>query len=210
MIDKFDIVIAGVGGQGTILASKLIGRAAILSGLAVRGSELLGLSQRGGAVTSHVRIGRLAESPLIMEGSADLLLGFEPAEALRQLPYLARSGVIVSNRRPTIPNMVSMGQSKYPSLDEVLRIFRGHARTLMFDATGLALKAGSPLALNAVMLGAMVGTGVTPIEASTMLKAIEAVVKPATLVFNRLGFQLGLEEASRAFESLPVSVEVDT
>lgn len=95
-----NILLCGVGGQGTVLASKLIAYAAMKQGLAVRTSETIGMAQRGGCVVSHVRIGRMIDSPLVPRGSADLLLGFEPGETVRCLPYLRQGGtVIVSSPR---------------------------------------------------------------------------------------------------------------
>lgn len=199
-MEKFDIIIAGVGGQGTMLTAKILGEAAILSGLQARGSELLGMSQRGGAVWSHIRIGSDAEAPLIMEGTGDLLLGFEFSEALRRLNFLSRNGQLIVNIRPIVPYMVSMGRSRYPSAEQALRIFQNHAFTLAFDATELAEKAGSSITVNTVMLGAFAALGVGPLAPEKLRQAIEQSVKPATVVANRRAFQLGFETARRLTE----------
>lgn len=196
-MEKFDIIVAGVGGQGTMLAAKILGEAAILSGLRARGSELLGMSQRGGAVWSHIRIGSDVEGPLIMEGAGDLLLGFEFSEALRRLNFLSRNGLLIVNTRPVIPYMVSMGKSRYPSLDQALQIFQNYAFTVAFDATELAERAGSSITVNTVMLGAFAALGIGPISPEKLLEAIERSVKPATMSANRRAYQLGFDAARR-------------
>jgi len=200
-VERFDVVIAGVGGQGTILASRIIGRAAVLAGLKVRGSELLGMSQRGGAVYSHVRFGTKVEAPIIPEGAAHMLLSFEPSEGLRYLHYLSKNSLILVNTKPIIPQTASAGLSKYPDLEHVMQHYRNYALTIALDATALALQAGNPIAANSVMLGAMVGTGRFPLSTELMLRAIEEAVRKSLADVNKKAFLLGLEKAKQLIES---------
>jgi len=196
-VERFDIVIAGVGGQGTILASRIIGRAAVIAGLKVRGSELLGMSQRGGAVYSHVRFGTRVEAPIIPEGAAHMLLTFEPAEGLRYLHYLSRNSLILVNTKPIIPQTVSSGLSRYPDLQHILQHYRSFTATIALDATQLAIQAGNPITTNSVMLGAMVGTGRFPLSTEVMLQAIEETVRKSLHDVNRKAFFLGFEKAKQ-------------
>jgi len=106
---KTNILLCGVGGQGTILASKLIAEAAMRRGFAVRTAETIGMAQRGGCVASHVRIGHEIHSPLIPNASADLIIGFEPAEAIRALPYLKKDGAVVASRKRIQPVTAALG-----------------------------------------------------------------------------------------------------
>ena len=108
-----NIILCGVGGQGTILASRLIAAAAMAGGFPIRTAETIGMAQRGGSVFSHIRIGEGCASPLIARGEADLIIGFEPGEAVRQLPYLKKGGTVVTSMRPVIPVSAMMGQFPY-------------------------------------------------------------------------------------------------
>ncbi|MEM3387607.1 MAG: indolepyruvate ferredoxin oxidoreductase subunit beta [Nitrososphaerales archaeon] len=200
-VERFDVVIAGVGGQGTILASRIIGRAAVIAGLKVRGSELLGMSQRGGAVYSHVRFGTKVEAPIIPEGAAHILLSFEPAEGLRYLHYLSKNSLILVNTKPIIPQTVSSGLSKYPELEHILQHYRSYATTITLDATALAIQAGNPIATNSAMIGAMVGSGRFPLPAEVMLQAIEESVRKSLFDVNKKAFYLGFEKAKQLLES---------
>lgn len=200
-VERFDVVIAGVGGQGTILASRIIGRAAVIAGLKVRGSELLGMSQRGGAVYSHIRFGTKVEAPIIPEGAAQILLSFEPSEGLRYLHYLSKDSLILVNTKPIIPQTVSSGLSKYPDLEHVMQHYRSFTTTLALDATSLAIQAGNPIATNSVMIGAMVGSGRFPLPAAVMLKAIEESVRKSLVEVNSKAFQLGFEKAKQILAS---------
>jgi indolepyruvate ferredoxin oxidoreductase beta subunit len=203
-VERFDIVIAGVGGQGTILASRIIGRAAVIAGLKVRGSELLGMSQRGGAVFSHVRFGTKVEAPIIPKGAAHMLLAFEPAEGLRYLHYLSRNSLILVNTKPIIPQTVSAGLSKYPDLQQILQYYRSFATTIALDATQLAIQAGNPITTNSVMLGAMVGTGRFPLSSEIMRQAIEETVRKSLLDVNKKAFFLGFEKAKQLMNETQV------
>jgi indolepyruvate ferredoxin oxidoreductase beta subunit len=198
MIEEFNIILAGVGGQGTLLASNILGTAAIMAGLNVRGSEALGMSQRGGAVVGHLRIGSAVYGPLVPDGKGDVLVGFEPSETLRNVTYLSKDGLIIVNTRPIVPHMVSIGLSVYPSTDEILGKLEQYARVVAFNATELAEKAGGVIAVNTVMIGALAGSGRLPIKSELILKAIERCVPKGTVAMNQKAFELGYDEILKA------------
>jgi len=146
---KADIILAGVGGQGILSIATVLGEAALADGLTIKQAETHGMSQRGGAVYSHMRISdQPVYSDLIPGGSADLILSVEPMESLRYLPYLSETGYLVTNITPfeNIPN--------YPELDKILAEIRRHPRFIAIDADTIAKEAGSARASNMVMLGA--------------------------------------------------------
>jgi indolepyruvate ferredoxin oxidoreductase beta subunit len=148
------VLIVGVGGQGTLLASKLLGNALVAQGFDVKVSEVHGMSQRGGSVITYVRYGDKVHSPIVDEGEADFILSFEQLEAARYLPYLKKGGVIVTNTQQIDPMPVITGAMEYPQgLDEAIKA-KG-ATLLSIDALRLAEEAGSSKAVNVVLLGAM-------------------------------------------------------
>ena len=154
---SLNIVLAGVGGQGTLVAGKLLGKLASRLGLDVKVSEVHGMSQRGGSVVTYVRIGRQVFSPVVEAGTADFILAFEELEALRWASLLRSGGVLLINTARTIPLPVAMGLSSYP--DQIVAELEAKAgqkaRVVAFDALGLARQAGSARAVNLVMLGAL-------------------------------------------------------
>ncbi len=148
------MVIAGVGGQGVITATTIIGYAALKSGLNAISSEVHGMAQRGGIVTVDMRIGT-KRSPLIGKGEADIILGFEPVEAYRAMEKLKKNGIMIVSTNPIIPFTVGIGVEKYPDLKELLNDMRKKIeRVVEIDALSLAKKAGNPSGLNMVMIGA--------------------------------------------------------
>ena len=169
------IVLCGVGGQGTILASKLLAAAAMAKGLPVKTAETIGMAQRGGSVFSHVRIGDGAASPLIGRGRADLIIAFEPAEAVRQLPYLREGGTVVVSTRPIIPVSATIGGPAY-DLAAVMAYLRERVgeKLVVVDADAAAEALGSAKCLNVVLLGAAVRTGVLALTADDVRSAIAA------------------------------------
>jgi indolepyruvate ferredoxin oxidoreductase beta subunit len=184
-----DVVVVGVGGQGVILISEIIGRAAMLAGLSVRGVETHGMAQRGGSVINHIRVG-CDYSAMISPGSADVLLAMEPAEALRYAHYLSPEGVALVNTRQVLPVTVTTGQATYPPLEEILAPLREVSSEVWpMDATGLATEAGSPQATNVVMLGAL--SKHLPIEEAILLEALSETVPAKFLEINRKAFELG-------------------
>jgi indolepyruvate ferredoxin oxidoreductase beta subunit len=153
-----NILLCGVGGQGTVLASRLIASAAMEKGLNVRTAETIGMAQRGGCVVSHVRTGSEIHSPLIPTGSADVIIGFEPAEAVRNLSFLKPGGTVVVNNRAIKPVTSSLGGSAYIGA-EMLDWLKANVKNLLVvDGDGICARLGSPKVLNTVLLAAAVKT----------------------------------------------------
>lgn len=187
-----DIVIVGVGGQGVILISDVIGRAAVKAGKPVRGAETHGMAQRGGSVINHTRIG-CRYSPMVSSGGADVLLALEPAEALRFAHFLSPEGVALVNTNPVLPVTVTTGKSRYPSLEEIISPLRSVCKEVKaMDATALAKGAGTAQAMNVVMLGAL--SKYIPLSEEMLMDAIREVVPPKYLDINRRAFDLGKAE----------------
>ncbi len=194
MIAEFNVLITGVGGQGVILMSQLLGQAAVVDGLKVRGSEVLGMAVRGGSVVSTIRIGSEVYGPLIPMGKCHLLIGMEPAEALRNIAYLSPSSLVILNLKRVVPFTVLQGKSKYPRLDEILeRLNMNSRRVIRLDAAQLALQAGSPISANMVMLGASFGTGRMPVKLETIKAAIQALFPARVAPVNIKAFDLGYQ-----------------
>jgi len=199
MVKEFNILLAGVGGQGVILMSELLGRSAIADGLKVRGSEILGMAVRGGSVTSIIRIGDDVYGPLIPQGKCDVLIGMEPSEGLRNASYLSRSVSVILNTTPIIPFTVSLGQSSYPSLDQILEKLNSAAgKVITLNAAEIAKAAGSLLSANIVMLGALFGTGLLPIKVSTIKEAVQARFPAKVAPINIKAFDLGYQVSQQA------------
>ncbi len=188
---RMDIVIAGVGGQGTVLASRVIAQAAMDAGLAVRTSETIGMAQREGNVTSHVRIGDPLYGALIPDGAADVLLGFEMAETVRWLHKLKKDGRVLANSARIIPVSVTSGRSTYDA-DSILDFLRSNTNNLtMLDATELAIRAGNYRATNTVLLGAMSTIPGLPFEAEGLLSALLATIPAKLRDINSRALELG-------------------
>lgn len=155
-----NIILCGVGGQGTVLASKLIAAAAMKKGLNVMSAETIGMAQRGGSVFSHVRIGEKLYSPMIAEKSADLIIGFEPGEAVRMLPFLKADGQMVVSRRAILPVTASLSESSYNGEEMVAYLKKYVPDLLIVDSEKACKEIGSPKVLNVLLLGAAVSGGV--------------------------------------------------
>lgn len=188
------IVITGVGGQGTLLASTVIGNAAVASGLKVRIAETFGMSQRGGSVVTHIRIGQGIYSPVTPVYSADLIIGFEPLEAYRNaLKYLKPGGVVILNLRPVYVN--DGGAFAYPPVEDIVALLQDMGgEVLALDATDLATKAGDAIMLNMVMLGA--AACYLPFDLDLLRSAVGSTVKK-DLASNLLAFDYGVTERSK-------------
>ena len=182
------VMIVGVGGQGTLLASRLLGAAMVAEGYDVKVSEVHGMSQPGGSVVTYVRYGEKVYSPIIEEGEADIVLAFEQLEAARYLPYLKKGGAVVVNTQKMDPMPVVTGSTTYPEglLEDMEK--KG-ARVLALDALSLAEEAGSAKAVNVVLIGAMAKS--LGGEQEVWLKAIEETVPAKFLEMNRKAFALG-------------------
>lgn len=184
-----NIVIVGVGGQGTLLASKVLGGMAVCKGLDVKLSEVHGMAQRGGSVITHVRMGEKVFAPLVSEREADFVLAFEHLEALRAEAFVKEGGVLIANTQRIMPMPVLTGQCAYP--DTPLR-----ARHVEVDAYALALQAGDSRSVNVVLLGVL--SRFLPWAEQDWLDAIEKVVPPKTLSVNDKAFRLGRRMAQDA------------
>jgi indolepyruvate ferredoxin oxidoreductase beta subunit len=199
MVKEFNILITGVGGQGVILMSELLGKAAVTDGLRVRGSEILGMAVRGGSVTSAIRIGEDVYGPLIPTGKCNTLVGMEPSEVLRNIAYLSKSSLVLLNTAVTVPFTVFLGESKYPSLEEMLeKLGKASGSIVQLDASKTAQEAGSRLATNIVMLGALFGTEQLPIKIATIKETIQARFPAKAAPVNIKAFDLGYETCRQA------------
>ena len=177
-----NVILAGVGGQGAVLASKLLARAAMGRGLPVKTAETIGMAQRGGSVFSHVRIGAGAHSPLIGRGRADAIVAFEPAEAVRQLPFLRAHGMVVTSDAPVVPVSAATGGPAYdlPAIMSYLRSAVGEKNLVVVDAAAAERTLGTAKALNVVLLGAAARAGALgPVTADDLADAVRATVRPA-------------------------------
>jgi indolepyruvate ferredoxin oxidoreductase, beta subunit len=154
-MNVFNIVIAGVGGQGVLMASKVLAESALAGGMDVKQNEVHGMAQRGGSVISFVRIGEEVFSPVVAPGTADILISFEPLEALRYLHYLGPKGKLVYNKGTINPSTVASGLATYPA-DVEEQIRKACPNALGIDALGIAKEAGNAKAVNMVMVGAVV------------------------------------------------------
>jgi len=182
------VIIVGVGGQGTLLASRLLGNAMMNEGYDVKVSEVHGMSQRGGSVVTYVRFGDKVFSPVIEQGEADIVLAFEQLEAARFLPWLKKDGTVVVNTQQIDPMSVVIGTAQYPQ-GLVESIKAQGAKVLAFNALSLAEQAGSVKAVNVVLIGAMAKH--LDLGKETWLKAIEETVPTKFLELNKKAFELG-------------------
>jgi indolepyruvate ferredoxin oxidoreductase, beta subunit len=189
------IFLTGVGGQGTLLASRLLGEAALAAGYNPMVSETHGMAQRGGIVVSTVILGDL-QSPLISPGEADILLGFEALEAFRALDRCHAHSLVIANTATMVPYPVAIGQAKYPSVEQMFqRLAEQVGALLAFDAGDLSRQAGSPLAVNMVLLGALAATESLPLTAQDLLSVIRTRTKEKFLASNLKAFELGAAAA---------------
>jgi indolepyruvate ferredoxin oxidoreductase beta subunit len=185
---KIDLLITGVGGQGAILASDIIGKAAVISGLPIRAAETHGMAQRGGSVVNHIRLGTGLGSMIPKKG-ADIMLALEPMEAVRYLDFLKDGGVIIVNTQPIIPVTVTSGIAKYPDVQEILDVLSEKYVVKAFNADELAYEAGSRLAMNVAMVGAV--SSYLPIPKEALLEGVKALVPQKTIEINVRAFEMG-------------------
>lgn len=183
-----NILIVGVGGQGTLLASKLMGKYFTEEGYDVKVSEVHGMSQRGGSVVTYVRFGSRVFSSVIEKGEADIILSFEQLESARWLPYLKKGGVLITGTQKIDPMPVIMGKAEYPE-NIIEKLCRNDIKVIPVDALDLALKAGSAKCANVVLLGAAVRF--LGIDRKSFSKIIETSVPPKTVEMNLRAFDYG-------------------
>lgn len=191
MNDVKSILIVGVGGQGTLLASRLLGNALLSRDYDVKVSEVHGMSQRGGSVVTYVRYGESVSSPIIEQGEADLILSFEALEAARFLPYLKKGGKIIVNTQQIDPMPVVTGNASYPE-DILGQIKALGVDVIAADALSLAEQAGSVKAVNVVLMGMLAKQ--TDIEKQVWLDTVEQTVPPKFLELNLKAFELGYDQ----------------
>ncbi len=190
------IVNVGVGGQGNLLASNLLGQAALEAGVPVVVSEIHGMAQRGGVVESAVLLGG-AKSPIVSDAEADIIVSFEPVETLRILNKAHKGTLVITNTRPLPPFTVAIGQAPYPKPDEAIKFIKKKVgRLVAFDGQELAEKAKNPLSLNMVLLGALFAVGELPVPVKTMKKMIKQNSKERFVEANLKAFDLGFQAAA--------------
>ena len=190
------VVFIGVGGQGNLLASRLLGEAALSLNIPAVVSEIHGMAQRGGIVESAVLLGDVT-SPIVSNAEADVLIGFEPVETLRALSKCNKDTIVITNTHPLPPFTVSVGQGVYPPVDEIMGLIHAKAgKVIALDGNAMAEEAGNPLSLNMVMLGALIGSGSIPVGAEDMKKTISTSTKKAFLESNLKAFDLGMKSAN--------------
>jgi indolepyruvate ferredoxin oxidoreductase beta subunit len=191
---EHNILIASVGGQGGITLSRILSTASMIQGLKVRVGETLGMAQRGGSVTSHVRIGEAVHGPMIPEGGADVLLCLEPAEALRVIKYMNKDSKVIVNTTPVIPVTVMINQTEYPPMDKILELLHETGAEIhTIDANRLAEDACSARSMNIVMIGAYLALNYGVLSNESITEALGSVLSPRYLDGNRKALKLGME-----------------
>ena len=180
-----NIILCGVGGQGTILASRLIATAAMNKDTPIKTAETIGMAQRGGSVFSHLRLGEGTNSPLIGKKEVDLIIGFEPGETVRQLPFLKPGGTVVVSSRPVMPVSAMIGQSSY-NASEMLEYLKANVENLVIvDADKAAEDLGSAKTLNVVLLGAALQSGELGLDEEDLIGAIKEKVPEKFFALNQ-------------------------
>ena len=193
---KYTVQIVGVGGQGVLMASMVLGNAAMEMGFQVAMSEVHGMAQRGGSVLSTLRFGDEVISPLEAVGNADMIMGFEPSETCRNIQLANRDSVILMNLDPVLPSMVAAGFEEYPDVSDLVdsvRVVNGHLVTI--DATSLAIKAGKAVVANAVMIGAVAALEGFPIPRDVLKDVLGKLVPEKFKELNLKAFDMGYEAA---------------
>jgi indolepyruvate ferredoxin oxidoreductase beta subunit len=173
-----DIVLCGVGGQGTVLASKLIAAAAMDKGLDVMSAETIGMAQKGGSVFSHLKVGRKVHTPMIARGTADIIIAFEPAEAVRMLPYLKEGGSVIVNSHAVKPVTSVLKDSGYDGSEMIGYLKENVENLTVIDCEKACREIGSPKVTNMVLLGAAVRSGVLDFTMDEITETMKRMVKP--------------------------------
>lgn len=185
----YNIIVCGVGGQGTLLASNLIAECALRAGFDVKKSEVHGMAQRGGSVVSHVRFGSMIYSPLVRKGEVDYILAFEQLEGLRWAEYIKPNGLVILNNQKIMPMSVTVGNSKYPeNIKEIIESLP--AKVLEVPALDIALEIGNPKCVNVVLLGVL-AKKLRVIEKSIWDDVILEKIPSKYLEINQTAFERG-------------------
>jgi indolepyruvate ferredoxin oxidoreductase beta subunit len=196
MEEPLNIIITGVGGQGNVIASQILGSAAVEDGFCVSIGETYGAAQRGGAVMSHVRLFKQNEyGSLIPQGGAHIILGFEPIECLRTLGSFGNKKTkVIVNPRPIYPIDVLAGMAKYPAVDDILRVIKELVSSIhVVEATELAKEAGDSIMQNVVMVGCLAGSGFTPVKIESVREVINMIFAEKRPEANLKAFELGVK-----------------
>jgi indolepyruvate ferredoxin oxidoreductase beta subunit len=190
------LIIVAVGGQGNLLATKVLGEAALMADIPVRMSEIHGMAQRGGVVESAMVFGD-ARSTIISDGEADVLVGFEPSETLRALNKCNPRTTVITNMATLPPITAAIGRGTYPDLDQLKQLIAAKTGGLItLDAAALARKAGNIMSVNIVLLGALCQTGILPLSDEMVRQAIQTRTKAAFVDINLKAFDLGFQAAA--------------
>ena len=192
MKQKTSVVLTGVGGQGVITATNILGKAAIKAKIKVYASEVHGMAQRGGSVYCTVRMGDVS-SPLVATGKADAIISLEPAEALRYIKYANKNTKIVVDINPVVPFTVAVGDYEYPDLKDIYNEISKFARLFKIDASKIAEDAGAIITKNIVMLGALSATRILPFDSNILLDTIIDNVPSQYQHINRKAFEGGMK-----------------
>ena len=197
MSSKTNIVLTGVGGQGVITATNILGKAAVNAKTNVYVSEIHGMAQRGGSVVCTVRMGDVS-GPLLATGTADVILSTEPVEALRNITYANKKTKVITGINPVIPFTVAVGGEKYPELEEVFKEINSRAELYKIDALKIAKESGATITKNIVMLGALAATGILPFESDILLKTILDNVPAKYKDINKKAFNGGIKAIKKS------------
>jgi indolepyruvate ferredoxin oxidoreductase beta subunit len=198
--DPLNVIVTGVGGQGNVLISQLLGKTLVKEGYHVTIGETYGASQRGGAVMSHVRISKREQyGPFIPEGEAHVIVGLEPVETMRVLAQYGNPDVmVIANSRPVYTMAVTTGMVEYPSNQEIESMLKELSRTAwLIDATTIALELGAPILTNIVMAGALIGSQALPLTPELLEAALRDSLPSDKLDLNLQAARRGLDEARR-------------
>jgi indolepyruvate ferredoxin oxidoreductase beta subunit len=190
---KYDVLIAGVGGQGVVLASRLLALAAMKAGFHVSTAETIGMSQREGSVSSHIRIGEEISGSLIPIGQADLILGLEPAETVRNLPFLREGGKVLVNTHAIPPASRPPGSPEYNPSALLTFLCANYPDILCSDFTELAAETGTYRAANVAMLGAAAGARVLPFSEETLKAVLDAEIPEKYRAVNKAAFERAMK-----------------
>lgn len=192
MSTKTSIVLSGVGGQGTITAANILGKAAVNAEVPVFASEVHGMAQRGGAVNCTVRMGAIS-GPLVAAGTADVILSLEPVEALRNIQYASKQTQVITDIHPVIPFTVSVGGETYPDLEKVFAELASRSQLYKIDALAIAKESGAAITKNIVMLGALAASDLLPFNTDILLSTILENVPKKYLEINEKAFNGGMQ-----------------
>ena len=198
MIESYNTLVVGIGGQGILTVAEILARAGMLQGFKVLMAEIHGMAQRGGRVPCSVRFGDSIHSAQIPEGAANLVISLEFAEVLTALPFSSGSTAFVINRQILTPPMITIGQGRYPKTDEVISsVKKVSQRVFEIDALEIARRVGLQSAVNSVMLGAGVAAGRVPVEKHSIIEAMKTVLSERSLEVNVRAYEMGYSEITK-------------